>query len=322
LTGEVHVDFAGEAGVDIGGPKREFFTLASQQLFSPDYSLFEIVGDKFYWFTRSQFEAPEIYEALGAFLGLAVRNSVYLPIRFPKLFYKKLLGMPLTLVDLAELDESIASSVTKVLEYREEGNDVSDMGLTFAITLEEFGERSEVPFFDGGEQTDVTNLNLDDYVRQRTEYHLHGSVAAQFECFARGFRKCCDHPLFKCFTPDEFDLLVSGELTYDWEELRANATYRGYKKDAQIIKWFWEVFAEFSEDKKKQLLFFVTGNDRAPIGGLKNLKMRIDMSQNTAKLPKSHTCFFALVLPPYSSKDELRRKLDISLANSSGFGLK
>ena len=38
---------------------------------------------------------------------------------------------------------------------------------------------------------------------------------------------------------------------------------------------FWEVFYEFDEDEKKQLLAFVTGSDRVPVGGLSNLKLVI-----------------------------------------------
>ena len=38
---------------------------------------------------------------------------------------------------------------------------------------------------------------------------------------------------------------------------------------------FWEVFYEFSDEQKKQLLAFVTGSDRVPIGGLSKMKIII-----------------------------------------------
>jgi ubiquitin-protein ligase E3 A len=320
--GELHIHFDGEPGIDVGGVRREFFSIVTQQLFSPDFAMFEIIADKFYWFARNSFEGPGTYEALGTFLALAVFNAVYLPIRFPRLLYKKLLELPLTLVDLGELDQSIANSVQMLIDSRERGENIEDMGLTFAITVSEFGENSDIPFFVGGEQTKVTNTNLDQYVEYLTSYHLHGSVAAQFQAFAVGFAKCCDHPLFRCFTPAELDVLVSGEMSYDWDAFKEGARYRGCTAIAPQVLWFWEVFSEFDEEKKKKFLFFVTGSDLAPIGGLKAVRFRIDASHNKAKLPKSHTCFSALVLPPYDSKDELRRKLDISIANSIGFGLK
>jgi len=39
------------------------------------------------------------------------------------------------------------------------------------------------------------------------------------------------------------------------------------------------------------------------------------------KLPTAHTCFNALLLPDYSSKDKLRAKLLTAIRNAQGFGL-
>ena len=38
---------------------------------------------------------------------------------------------------------------------------------------------------------------------------------------------------------------------------------------------FWKIVREFSETQKKQLLAFVTGSDRIPLGGLAKLKFII-----------------------------------------------
>jgi hypothetical protein len=46
----------------------------------------------------------------------------------------------------------------------------------------------------------------------------------------------------------------------------------------KVVKWFWEVVHELSEERKKKLLHFATGSDRAPIGGLKNLQLVIQRS--------------------------------------------
>jgi hypothetical protein len=39
------------------------------------------------------------------------------------------------------------------------------------------------------------------------------------------------------------------------------------------------------------------------------------------KLPTAHTCFNQLVIPQYSSKDILRKKLLVAIENSTGFGM-
>jgi hypothetical protein len=38
---------------------------------------------------------------------------------------------------------------------------------------------------------------------------------------------------------------------------------------------FWEIVHEFSDEEKKKLLFFATGSDRVPIGGLSKLQFVI-----------------------------------------------
>lgn len=39
------------------------------------------------------------------------------------------------------------------------------------------------------------------------------------------------------------------------------------------------------------------------------------------KLPTAHTCFNALLLPEYGSRDKLRSKLLTAIQNAQGFGL-
>jgi hypothetical protein len=42
---------------------------------------------------------------------------------------------------------------------------------------------------------------------------------------------------------------------------------------------------------------------------------------DTEKLPTAHTCFNTLLLPEYSSRDKLQRKLMTAIQNAQGFGL-
>jgi hypothetical protein len=38
------------------------------------------------------------------------------------------------------------------------------------------------------------------------------------------------------------------------------------------VKWLWEVVGEFDDEERRRFLKFFTGSDRAPIGGLGNLR--------------------------------------------------
>ncbi len=75
-------------------------------------------------------------------------------------------------------------------------------------------------------------------------------------------------------------------------------------------------------DQKKKFLFFTTGSDRAPVGGLGNMRFCIlKNGEDGEQLPTAHTCFNHLILPPYKSRERLKEKLLIAINNSEGFGL-
>ena len=76
---------------------------------------------------------------------------------------------------------------------------------------------------------------------------------------------------------------------------------------------------EKSEEKK--FLFFVTGSERTPPGGLARLKFTIAKHGGDDHLPSASTCFNLLLLPPYTNKNDLEEKLTFALNNTKGFGL-
>jgi len=86
-----------------------------------------------------------------------------------------------------------------------------------------------------------------------------------------------------------------------------------------------------SQSQLSNLLVFVTGTSRLPIGGFISLKtLRGDSAKFTIEsvkyvsgtLPRAHTCFNRLDLPIYQSKKELKKALLFVIENHSiGFGL-
>jgi hypothetical protein len=69
-------------------------------------------------------------------------------------------------------------------------------------------------------------------------------------------------------------------------------------------------------------LFFATGTDRVPIGGLLNLKLTIQrQGPDSNILPTAQTCSSVLLLPEYNSREKLRKKLELALKFKEGFGL-
>ena len=89
-----------------------------------------------------------------------------------------------------------------------------------------------------------------------------------------------------------------------------------------MVQWLWQVVGELNAEERKHFLKFFTGSDRAPIGGLGNLRALIQRDgPDSNRLPTSHTCFNSLLLPSYRSKEKLADRLKLAILNSEGFGL-
>ena len=322
LKTKFEVKFQGEDAVDEGGVSREFYYLITAELFNPDFGMFKLIDNSTYWFNISSLEPSNTFSLLGKILGLAVYNSIFLPIRFPHVMYKKLLGETPTLHDLKDVDESVYNSLIQLRKMKAEGLNIADACIPFVATYENFGQKVEVELEEDGKNKIVTNDNLEDYIKLYVNWALNDSVKKFFEPFQRGFNVLCEESTFRMFTAEELEKIISGEQIYDWEALKFGTIYKGYTKDSATIKNFWEIFNELDEKSKISFLLFSTGSDKAPIGGLAHTKLIIQRGGDPTKLPVAHTCFNIFDLPDYPDKETMKKMLLISLQYAEGFGIK
>jgi ubiquitin-protein ligase E3 A len=100
----------------------------------------------------------------------------------------------------------------------------------------------------------------------------------QFEAFAKGFLMLCGGPALQLFSATELERLVCGNPTLDFDNLVRNARYEGgYHAEHRVVQWLWQAVADFGADERRLFLKFFTGSDRAPIGGLGNLRCIIQV---------------------------------------------
>jgi len=242
-------------------------------------------------------------------------------VHFPEVVYKKLINAPFGLEDLRGVDVTVYESLKKLLAY--EGDDVEDVfGLTFQVAYEVYGEAKTTDLKPSGGDIPVTSESKKEYVELFVQYLMGSSVSRQFDAFMVGFRTVCNSPAFDLFRWEELELLICGSPELDFEELEKTTQYEGYDENSPVIKYFWEVVHSLPLDEKKRLLFFTTGSDRSPIGGLGKLHLVISRhGPDSDRLPSAHTCFNHLLIPEYSTKDKLRDRLVAAISNSEGFGL-
>ncbi|XP_068599339.1 ubiquitin-protein ligase E3A [Brachionichthys hirsutus] len=324
LKKQLFVEFEGEQGVDEGGVSKEFFQLVLEEIFNPDIGMFTYDDEtKLFWFNSSSLENEAQYTLVGLVLGLAIYNNCILDVHFPMVVYRKLLGKEGTYLDLSDSHPALYQSLKGLLEHS--GNVEEDMMLTFQISHKDlFGSPVLHELKEQGDQIPVTKENRQEFVYLYTEYILNKSVERQFKAFKKGFLIVTNEsPLKYLFRPEEVELLICGSRKLDFDALEKTTEYDGgYNRDSQIIKDFWETIHSFGEEQKRLFLQFTTGTDRAPVGGLGKLKMIIAKNgSDTDRLPTSHTCFNALLLPEYSSKEKLRERLLKAITYAKGFGM-
>uniref|UniRef100_A0A8C7TLL1 HECT domain-containing protein n=1 Tax=Oncorhynchus mykiss TaxID=8022 RepID=A0A8C7TLL1_ONCMY len=290
----LQVKFQAENGVDEGGVSLEFFSLLGRELLTMEPKTLEVYESGLAWLTTD-----------------ALYNQCVLNLCFPLALFKKLLGLTTTLDDLKELSPTEARY--NYSAEKEEGP---------IIYVHLFNCWQEL--IPNGEELPVTMVNRKKYVDLYVDMKLNKSVQIQFADFESGFYKGCPTQTWRMFLPEELMTLLQGDDNYEWDKLRENANYQGYRPTDDIIQNFWSVFTEFSEEEKKKFLTFLTGTDRLPRGrSLSKLQMQITSLGSTDAdeyYPKAQTCSVTLCLPNYSSIDTLQEKLLHAITHCDVFG--
>ncbi|KAI8998099.1 HECT-domain-containing protein [Gaertneriomyces semiglobifer] len=327
LKKRLMIKFHGEDGLDYGGLSREFFFLLSHEMFNPLYYLFEYSAHDNYTLQINPNSSvnPEhlnYFKFIGRVVGLAVFHQRFLDAFFITAFYKMVLKKKITVSDMESVDAEMWRSLQWMLD-----NDITDvLDLTFSTDQQVFDVTKTVDLKPGGRDIVVTQDNKAEYVQLMVEWRVCRRVEEQFQAFMQGFRELVPQELVNVFDERELELLIGGIAEIDLDDWKKHTEYRGFTETDDPIVWFWEVVKSWDTEKQARLLQFVTGTSRIPVNGFKDLqgsdgprKFTIEKSGEEGMLPKSHTCFNRLDLPPYRSKEVLEKKLVVAVEETMGF---
>jgi hypothetical protein len=323
-----------ERGIDGGGLFKEFLTLFLRAALDPTLGLFAETDSHCVYPSPHAERLPGLrrralgYTRLvGQLVGKALYERVVMEPRFANFFLRRLLGQRNGLQDLASLDARLARSLEQLRRY---AGDVSELSLSFVVDEEVLGERREIELLPGGRDLPVTADNRLQFIALLANLRLNRQVRRGAEAFVGGMREIVAPEWLAMFAADELSLLLSGSDAIDVADLRAHTVYHLFGPAHPAVRWFWEVVAEFSDAQRARLLMFVTSCSRAPLLGFGALRPRLCIQQmgvdherarEGLPLPTASTCLNILRLPPYASKDELRRKLLLAIEGAAGFEL-
>uniref|UniRef100_A0A8C1JLI9 HECT-type E3 ubiquitin transferase n=1 Tax=Cyprinus carpio TaxID=7962 RepID=A0A8C1JLI9_CYPCA len=327
---KLFIAFVGEEGLDYSGPSREFFFLLSQELFNPYYGLFEYSANDTYTVQISPMSAfvenhLEWFRFSGRILGLALIHQYLLDAFFTRPFYKALLRLVTDLSDLEYLDEEFHKS----LQWMKDNDITNILDLTFTVNEEVFGQVIERELKSGGSNIQVTEKNKKEYIERMARWRVERGVMQQTEALVRGFYEVVDSRLVSVFDARELELVIAGTAEIDLNDWRSNTEYRGGYHDGHVvIRCFWDAVERFNNEQRLRLLQFVTGTSSVPYEGFAALRgsnglrrFCIEKWGKITSLPRAHTCFNRLDLPPYPSYPVLYEKLLTAVEETSTFGL-
>ena len=89
--------------------RKEFFLLLIKEVLDIKYGMFKNYEEsRLLWFNPATFEEDmAMYHLIGLLCGLAIYNITIIDLPFPLALYKKLLGKPVNLDDMRELDPTL-----------------------------------------------------------------------------------------------------------------------------------------------------------------------------------------------------------------------
>ncbi|GCB71426.1 hypothetical protein scyTo_0001567 [Scyliorhinus torazame] len=324
------VKFRGEEGLDYGGVAREWLYLLSHEMLNPYYGLFQYSRDDIYTLQINPDSAvnPEhlsYFHFVGRIMGMAVFHGHYIDGGFTLPFYKQLLGKSITLDDMESVDPDLHNSLVWILE-----NDITGvLDHTFCVEHNAYGEIIQHELKPNGKSIPVTEETKKEYVRLYVNWRFLRGIEAQFLALQKGFNEVISQHLLKTFDEKELELIICGLGKIDINDWKSNTRLKHCTPDSNIVKWFWKAVESFDEERRARLLQFVTGSSRVPLQGFKALQgaagprlftiHQIDASTNN--LPKAHTCFNRIDIPPYENYEKLYEKLLTAIEETCGFAV-
>ncbi|XP_058488023.1 itchy E3 ubiquitin protein ligase a [Solea solea] len=329
LRRRLWIIFPGEEGLDYGGVAREWFFLLSHEVLNPMYCLFEYAGKDNYCLqiNPASYINPDhlkYFRFIGRFIAMALFHGKFIDTGFSLPFYKRILNKPLALKDLESIDPEFYNSLIWIKD-----NNIEECGLEmfFSVDKEILGEVTTHELKADGGNVLVTEENKEEYIRLVAEWRLSRGVEEQTQAFFEGFNEVLPQQYLQYFDAKELEVMLCGMQEIDLVDWQRNTIYRHYARSSKQILWFWQFVKEMDNEKRMRLLQFVTGTCRLPVGGFTDLmgsngpqKFCIEKVGKDNWLPRSHTCFNRLDLPPYKSYEQLKEKLMFAIEETEGFG--
>ncbi|KAK3137637.1 hypothetical protein QOZ80_5BG0454990 [Eleusine coracana subsp. coracana] len=282
------------------------------------------------------------FKLLGHLVARAVLDGRILDIPLSKAFYKIMLEQELDMYDIPLIDPELGKAViefqalverkkfleTSTIQTSNPATDLSYKNVTLDdlclyFTLPGNPEYELVP---GGSEKKLTLDNLEEYVSSLVDATVKSGIATQIEAFKSGINEVFALKTLKMFTEEEMERILCGEQdAWASKNLEEHIEFEhGYDTSSPSIISFLEILREFGREEQRAFIQFTTGAPQLPLGGLASLDPKLTVVRKQCdgniddELPSVNTCRHFIKLPPYSSKEIMRKKLKYALVEGLG----
>jgi len=172
-----------------------------------------------------------------------------------------------------------------------------------------------------GSNISITMANAKEFCTAFSNYK-YKEFRTQCDAIRRGLATIVPVQMLSLFTWSELERLVVGGGC-DVDLLQEMTQYEGCSKDDAHVKWFWEMMRKFTEKEFSLFLAFVWGRSRLPLSKESWGEQKFRLSNFAGRgrddpdkcMPVSHTCFFHLELPRYTSLENMTEKITYAIVH-------
>ena len=329
------VNYRGEAANDQGGPYNEVISNMCDELQSSFLQILIPISNNAHnmgenrdcWIVNPSAISKtdrDLFLFLGKLMGVAIRTQNNLNLSLPPLFWKRLLLDPVGIRDLRGIDVCLVQ-ILEILR-NPEANKITEETFTQSYD-EKFTTKDssgkEVILKENGKNLPVTYENAKEYADLVEKSRLSEGQEA-YDLLRKGMSAVIPLDYLNMLSWRQVQTLVCGAPDINIDILMENTEYSGCGVNDAHIRLFWEVMREMNTKEKSLYLKFVWGRSRLPAG--RDFRhMKIDRYHAPGPvnnyLPVSHTCFFTIDLPVYTTKDAMRNKLLYAITHCTAIDL-
>ena len=321
-----NVSFSGEGSIDAGGPYRECLGTICSELQSNALSLFIPTANqkndtgnfREKWTVNpgaSSHSELEMYKVFGGMMGYAIRTGEFFNMDLCSIFWKSILNIDKDKKDLEKFDKYCLQFLDNIEHTNDEQSFMPFTDYKFTTNLT---NGTEVELCENGNNKNLSFENKKEFIELLLKARLdEGNL--QIQSIRNGLEQVIPFGLLKLLSWNELEMLVCGKPILDIELLKENTQYNGCSANDILIQNFWKCLEEFSAEERASYLRFVWGRSRLPLTSKDfHMQHRIGIKSHSnpdLALPTSHTCFFSIDLPRYSSYEVLKNKLKYAITH-------